>query len=272
MSEHSPVVALCGSTRFADLFGHLRVEFTMRGYIVLGPEVMGHSNPLHEEGLRVDPDARATLDRVQLAKIALADGVFVVNPDGHIDESTAREVEYAEGLGKAIGYLSDANLEEVAPYKAPTVRAGFTPRQGEVEAVASVAEGQHKDRAAGGRAILQEAFRLFCERSWWVIVNREDEKHAPILWGVFGTEAAAQKAIENNTLQIGGYAHTWKIVGIRERRDQIDRVEATLNRACSSCQHWKTFHHGSVGRCRVKCCDCGHYDEQPAESGLLQPF
>jgi hypothetical protein len=47
------------------------------------------------------------LDRQHLAKIDLADEIFVINVGGYIGDSTRREIAYAEFKGKAISYLEE---------------------------------------------------------------------------------------------------------------------------------------------------------------------
>jgi hypothetical protein len=47
------------------------------------------------------------LDDLHFRKIDLADEVFILNVAGYIGESTARELAYAESLGKPIRYLED---------------------------------------------------------------------------------------------------------------------------------------------------------------------
>ena len=44
---------------------------------------------------------------MHLARIDLADAVFVANVDGYIGESTAREIEYARKRGKEILWLEE---------------------------------------------------------------------------------------------------------------------------------------------------------------------
>lgn len=45
------------------------------------------------------------LDELHRHKIDLADDVFIVNVDGYIGPSTARELAYAERQGKKIRFL-----------------------------------------------------------------------------------------------------------------------------------------------------------------------
>lgn len=39
--------------------------------------------------------------------IDISDGIYVVNPNGYIGESTKREIEYAKDKGKFVLYLED---------------------------------------------------------------------------------------------------------------------------------------------------------------------
>ncbi|MES2169671.1 MAG: hypothetical protein V4479_02960, partial [Actinomycetota bacterium] len=72
------VVCLCGSTRFRTEFDAANRTLTLAGIIVLAPGVFGHT-----EGVTIPENDKAALDRLHLAKIDLADEVFVVNPGGY---------------------------------------------------------------------------------------------------------------------------------------------------------------------------------------------
>ena len=45
------------------------------------------------------------LDEMHLAKIDMADEIFVVNPSGYVGESTSREIAYARSQGKPVRSL-----------------------------------------------------------------------------------------------------------------------------------------------------------------------
>lgn len=101
------IVCLCGSTRFWRTFQEQGLKETLAGRIVLSigaaagtdEESFGHLN-------RVEWDAvKGQLDELHLRKIDLADEVLVLNVAGYIGSSTAREIAYAEGLGKPVRYL-----------------------------------------------------------------------------------------------------------------------------------------------------------------------
>ncbi|ADB31264.1 hypothetical protein Kfla_2185 [Kribbella flavida DSM 17836] len=96
------IVTICGSTRFRDAMASVNRQLTLAGYIVLAPGVFVH------DGDQVSDDAKARLDRLHLAKIDLADCVYVVNPGGYVGDSTRREIEYAASTGKTVWFLTEA--------------------------------------------------------------------------------------------------------------------------------------------------------------------
>lgn len=105
MKAKPTIVCLCGSPRFKEAFAHIRAKLTLRGNIVVGPEVFV-SNPLEYAALKMSEDwgRDDELDTLQLRKIDLADAVFVVNPGNYIGEGTRKEIEYAEKSGKPVFY------------------------------------------------------------------------------------------------------------------------------------------------------------------------
>lgn len=97
-----PVVTLCGSTRFKDDFLRVQRELTMAGYVVLSVGVFGHA-----DNVEYTCGAKELLDDIHKQKIAMADAIYVINRDGHIGESTASEIEWAQELGKEIWYMEE---------------------------------------------------------------------------------------------------------------------------------------------------------------------
>ena len=58
----------------------------------------------------MDAEQRAALMfEVRDRKIDLADEVLILNVNGYIGESTARELAYARSLGKPVRFLEDAD-------------------------------------------------------------------------------------------------------------------------------------------------------------------
>ena len=95
------VITLCGSTRFKNEFLKAQKRLTLEGNIVITVGLFGHSGDdvVWTEGVK------DMLDRQHLAKIDLADEIFVINVGGYIGDSTRREIAYAEYKGKSITYL-----------------------------------------------------------------------------------------------------------------------------------------------------------------------
>jgi len=95
------VVTLCGSTRFKDEFLEAQKRLTLEGNVVISVGLFGHSgdDEVWTEGVK------DMLDRQHLAKIDLADEIFVINVGGYIGDSTRREIAYEEFKGKTITYL-----------------------------------------------------------------------------------------------------------------------------------------------------------------------
>ncbi len=95
------VITLCGSTRFKNEFMEAQKRLTLEGNVVITVGLYGHSGDdvVWTEGVK------DMLDRQHLAKIDLADEIFVINVGGYIGDSTRREIAYAEFKGKSITYL-----------------------------------------------------------------------------------------------------------------------------------------------------------------------
>lgn len=95
------VITLCGSTKFKDEFLKVQSELTLDGYIVISVGVFGHTDG------EADEETKIMLDDIHKRKIDMSDGIFVVNKDGYIGESTKSEIEYAKSNGKFIKYLEN---------------------------------------------------------------------------------------------------------------------------------------------------------------------
>jgi len=95
------IITLCGSTRFKEEFLEAQKRLTLEGNIVISVGLFGHSGDdvVWKEGVK------EMLDRQHLAKIDLADEIFVINIGGYTGDSTRREIAYAEYKGKSITYL-----------------------------------------------------------------------------------------------------------------------------------------------------------------------
>lgn len=101
MTGQFRVITLCGSTRFKDDYLRVQKELTLAGNIVISVGLFGHQgdDEVWEEGVK------EMLDEMHLAKIDMADEIFVINPGGYIGASTKREIAYASAKGKKINSI-----------------------------------------------------------------------------------------------------------------------------------------------------------------------
>lgn len=104
------ITVLCGSTRFADAFRDANLRLTLAGQIVLS--IGCDTKPdgdldlvMTAGGGRTLNQIKTDLDELHKRKIDLADGLFVLNVDGYIGESTRSEIEYAAKIGRPVAYL-----------------------------------------------------------------------------------------------------------------------------------------------------------------------
>ena len=99
-----PVITLCGSTRFKDQFLEAQKRLTFAGDIVISVGLFGHSgdDEVWTEG------TKEMLDDMHKRKIDMADGIYVINVDGYIGQSTRSEIEYARSQGKSVKFLEEA--------------------------------------------------------------------------------------------------------------------------------------------------------------------
>ena len=138
------VITLCGSTRFRAEYERVQKELTLKGNIVISVGLFGHSgdDEVWKDGVK------EMLDEMHLAKIDMADEIFVINPGGYVGQSTSREIAYARSWGKTVKSLCPLEL----PCE-PRARRG-TPdfitelREGEVFVFGSNKEGMHGGGAA----------------------------------------------------------------------------------------------------------------------------
>lgn len=95
------VYTLCGSSRFKDAHLATMARLTMDGHVVIPMGVYGHA-----DGVEMTETDKAALDDLHLRKVDMSDGIFVVDVDGYVGESTRREILYAQSQGKEVRYLS----------------------------------------------------------------------------------------------------------------------------------------------------------------------
>ena len=106
MVERYKVITLCGSTRFKDAFLETQKRLTLEGNIVISVGLFGHSG---DEEVWT-PGIKEMLDDMHLAKIDMADEIFVINVGRYIGSSTQSEIEYAQATEKKVRYLEEDQL------------------------------------------------------------------------------------------------------------------------------------------------------------------
>ena len=102
-------VCLCGSTRFWRTFQEASLQETLAGKIVFSIGAASGTDDDHFGNL---PPAeydriKRELDILHFRKIDESSEVLILNVDGYIGESTARELAYARALGKTIRFWED---------------------------------------------------------------------------------------------------------------------------------------------------------------------
>ena len=111
-----PIVTLCGSTRFKDVFLREQKRLTLEGNIVISVGLFGHAGDNEvwesmEEGAL--SETKQMLDDMHKRKIDLSDEIFVINVGGYIGESTASEIRYALKTGKKVRYLEQPEEQDI---------------------------------------------------------------------------------------------------------------------------------------------------------------
>ena len=138
------VITLCGSTRFRAEYERVQKELTLQGNIVISVGLFGHSgdDEVWKDGVK------DMLYEMHLAKIDMADEIFVINPGGYVGQSTSREIAYARSRGKTVKSLCP--LEPPCEPRARRVTPDFITelKEGEVFVFGSNKEGMHGGGAA----------------------------------------------------------------------------------------------------------------------------
>jgi len=101
------VITLCGSTRFKNEFLEVQKQLTLQGHIVLSVGLFGHA-----DGIELSSEDKIRLDNLHKQKIDMSDGIFVINVDNYIGESTYSEIDWAQRHNKTIWFLVEPPKEE----------------------------------------------------------------------------------------------------------------------------------------------------------------
>lgn len=100
-------ITLCGSARFEKEFHEWNERLTLTGHTVYGlavyPSVKGGDKNWYDE------KTKQTLDLVHLSKIMNSDAIVVLDVDRYVGESTAREIDWARIIGRAVYWLDGSS-------------------------------------------------------------------------------------------------------------------------------------------------------------------
>lgn len=98
--EQQRIIVLCGSTRFKAQWTNVQLMLAAVGHVPIIVEFYHH-----DIGVNISLQTKRHLDDLHKRKIDISDGVFIVNHQGYVGESTLSELLYAHALGKPIGWL-----------------------------------------------------------------------------------------------------------------------------------------------------------------------
>lgn len=106
------IVCLCGSTRFKEQILASAAGLTMKGHIVLAPNIFGRAEDDDGKGkddnVPVSPEQKDLIDALHFRKIDLAARVHVLNVGGYIGKSTHNEITYAVRKQKIVSFAEEA--------------------------------------------------------------------------------------------------------------------------------------------------------------------
>lgn len=110
------IITLCGSARFENHWHLWSKLLTLSGHCVF---TMG-TFPSFNNGNKnwYSKDQKNKLDLVHLTKISHSDGIFVLNVDGYIGDSTLKEIEFAKLSDKYI-FVLESRRRGNGVYKQP---------------------------------------------------------------------------------------------------------------------------------------------------------
>lgn len=104
------IVVMCGSSRYVDIMAVCAWLVERDEHAIV---MTLHLLPCWYDNINLIPDHLAehegvadAMDELHLKKIDLATEVFVVNHDDYIGDSTKKEIEYTQNLGKKIRWFT----------------------------------------------------------------------------------------------------------------------------------------------------------------------
>lgn len=98
------IVTICGSTRFKEEFQDAAKRLEKTGHIVLTIHWFHHA-----DGEGWTKKTVKEREAMHFRRIEMSHKIYVVNVDGYIGESTAREIGYAEEIGREVEYMCHPN-------------------------------------------------------------------------------------------------------------------------------------------------------------------
>lgn len=104
------IITLCGSTKFYTETEKAARDLSVNGFLVLRTSFYSKSRDKELFDKMTNNEKEYIIDKLVKEHdimIDMSDGIYVINPDGYIGESTKREIEYAKGKGKFVLYLED---------------------------------------------------------------------------------------------------------------------------------------------------------------------
>lgn len=106
--EKTPIICLCGSTRFTREMLIKQWELTKQGYIVVSwcalPD--DYYQGIDKAHVGDQEGVKAFVDEIHKRKIDISDEILVIDIGGYIGDSTHSEINYAIKRGKPVRYLS----------------------------------------------------------------------------------------------------------------------------------------------------------------------
>ena len=110
IDEKFKVIAVCGSVERRDYALALAEKLSREGNITL---LVGFFGSVEDTPNKITTDKESELILRDLAMIDMCDILYVANPDGDVDVSTARKISYAQKSCKQIQYA--VSLEDELP-------------------------------------------------------------------------------------------------------------------------------------------------------------
>lgn len=97
------IITVCGSLRFYKEMMEMTEKMELQGNCMLVP-IYNPNKPSKDD---FTEEEALMLDKMHKERIKLADAILVVNVDGYIGNSTSKEIEFAESLGKEVIYYTN---------------------------------------------------------------------------------------------------------------------------------------------------------------------